>query len=231
MGLFSKKHTEHENAPITGTSGYNNSMSTAPGTGAAGLNNYDDPYTNTGTNTGITGRHHDSTTAGLGHHHADPALANTTRGGYGDDAYAGTGTGGMTGTHHHGTDATSTRTSSAGGGMKALEGKIERGLGTMVGSASLKAKGIEKEQEAAAMKVQAAHLERAERLETEAATHRDRAVAYGAPAEHRHVGGVRPSGDNSAMPGEQMVSQPGGGGYGGNPVLPGGGASAGRSAF
>ena len=223
MGLFSKKHHEHENVPATGMSGYDNTTSTttAPGTGAAGLNNYDDPYANTGTNTGMTGRHHhDSTTLGSGRHHADPALADTTRGDYNNNnAYAGTGTG-MTGTHH-GAAATGERASSGGGGgMKALEGKVERGLGTMVGSASLKAKGLEKEQEAAAIKAQAAHIERAERLEAEASTHRERASAYD-----------RSSGNNSVLPGEQMGTQPGSGGYGGNPVMPGGGASAGRTAL
>jgi hypothetical protein len=87
--------------------------------------------------------------------------------------------------------------------------------------------------EAAAIKVQAAHLEQAERLEAEANQHRERAVAYGADHQHAGLGGSanRPSGHNAPIPGEQMVQQPGSMGYGGNPVLPGGGASAGGAAY
>jgi hypothetical protein len=79
------------------------------------------------------------------------------------------------------------------------------------------------------MKVQAAHLERAERLEAEAQQHRDRAVAYGADEQHKHMGGVPPAGSNGLAPGEQIGNAPGSLGYGGNPVLPGGGAGAGSA--
>jgi hypothetical protein len=107
--------------------------------------------------------------------------------------------------------------SSSGGGGKSLEGKIEKGLGTMIGSDSLKQKGLEKEREAAILKEQAQHLEHAERLELEAKMHREAALGS------HHAGGVRPAGENSTVPGEQLTNAPGQS-YGGNHILPGGGA-------
>ncbi|EIN08904.1 hypothetical protein PUNSTDRAFT_44410 [Punctularia strigosozonata HHB-11173 SS5] len=152
--------------------------------------------------------------------------------------------GGMSGRHHGatGTDVntgnfppagamnnTNPTGHTGGGGMKNLEGKVEKALGTITGSATLKAKGIEKQQEAAAVKMQNTHLTEAERLEQQAAAHRERAVVGSAHPEQRHVGGVRPSGMNSAAPGTQMVNQPGTGGIGGNPILPGGDAAQGSA--
>jgi hypothetical protein len=81
--------------------------------------------------------------------------------------------------------------------------------------------------EAAAMKMQNAHITEAERLEQQASAHRERAVVGGAHPDQRHVGGVRPAGMSSAAPGAQMANQPGTGGVGGNPMLPGGGAAQG----
>jgi hypothetical protein len=65
--------------------------------------------------------------------------------------------------------------------------------------------------EAEILREQAQHIEHAERLELEAKMHRDAAA--------KTHGGL-PAGNNSTMPGEQMVNQPG---MGGNPILPGGG--------
>ncbi|KAJ7099969.1 hypothetical protein B0H15DRAFT_818199 [Mycena belliarum] len=79
---------------------------------------------------------------------------------------------------------------SSGGG--ALTGKIEHAVGTIVGSKSLKAKGAEKEREAAGLKVQSQELAEAERLEQEAGMRRERAVAHGAHPDNRHVGGNVP---------------------------------------
>jgi hypothetical protein len=64
-----------------------------------------------------------------------------------------------------------------GGG--ATTGKIEHAIGSLIGSASLKAKGLQKEQEAASMKVQSQEIAEAERLEREAMMRRERAVAHG----------------------------------------------------
>jgi len=86
------------------------------------------------------------------------------------------------------------------GGGHAMTGKVEHALGTMLGSKSLKAKGLEKEQEAQAFKVQGAELGEAERLEKEALMRRERAVAHGAHPDHRHLGGHNPMAGGANMP-------------------------------
>ena len=65
------------------------------------------------------------------------------------------------------------------GHTSSATGKVERIIGTVVCSQSLKAKGIEKEQQAAAYQAQNAHLSEAERLEQEALIRRQRAVECG----------------------------------------------------
>lgn len=65
------------------------------------------------------------------------------------------------------------------GHASATTGKVERIIGTVVCSQSLKAKGIQKEQQAAAYRVQGAEISEAERLEQEAAIRRQRAVDHG----------------------------------------------------
>ncbi|KAK7044861.1 hypothetical protein R3P38DRAFT_3258940 [Favolaschia claudopus] len=74
-----------------------------------------------------------------------------------------------------------------------MTGKIEHAVGSMVGSKSLKAKGIQKEQEARALKVQSEELAEAERLEAQASARRERAVAHGAHPHAGHLGGVPPA--------------------------------------
>ncbi|KAJ7196515.1 hypothetical protein GGX14DRAFT_672774 [Mycena pura] len=121
----------------------------------------------------------------VGHGHQTGAHTGGGAGtGIGAGAGAGMGTGGIPPTNavnvghgHH-----------TGGG--ALTGKIEHAIGTIVGSQSLKAKGLQKEQEARALKVQSSELAEAERLEQIAATRRERAVAHGAHPDNRHVGGL-----------------------------------------
>ena len=66
-----------------------------------------------------------------------------------------------------------------GHGGRALEGKMEHAVGSMVGSQALKNKGLQKEQEAGAFKAQSAEIQEAERLEQEAIIRRERAVAHG----------------------------------------------------
>jgi len=85
------------------------------------------------------------------------------------------------------TGATSKGAQSAG--EKAFVGKLEHVAGSILCSSTLKAKGIQKEQEAQAMKVQAAELGAAERLEKEAMMRRERAVAHGADPQILHPGG------------------------------------------
>ena len=67
----------------------------------------------------------------------------------------------------------------SGSGGSRLAGKAERGLGTLVGSQALKERGLQKEQEASAFKMQSAEIAEAERLEKEALMRRERAVAHG----------------------------------------------------
>ncbi|KAF9269426.1 hypothetical protein L218DRAFT_267361 [Marasmius fiardii PR-910] len=73
-------------------------------------------------------------------------------------------------------------------GGSALGGKVERIVGEVVGSKSLQAKGMQKEQEARALKVQSSELAEAEGLEREAAMRRERAVAHGAHPDNKHLG-------------------------------------------
>ncbi|KAJ7160414.1 hypothetical protein C8R46DRAFT_1108014 [Mycena filopes] len=76
-----------------------------------------------------------------------------------------------------------------GGGGKSTTGKIEQKVGALVGSEALKAKGLQKQQEAQGLKIQSQELAEAERLEHEAGLRRERAVAHGAHPDNRHVGG------------------------------------------
>ncbi|KAJ7269609.1 hypothetical protein C8J57DRAFT_1716675 [Mycena rebaudengoi] len=111
----------------------------------------------------------------------------------------------MAGHHHAGTGAaippigavsgTQNHHSSGGGG--AMTGKIEHAIGTIVGSSSLKAKGLQKEEEARGLKIQSQELAEAERLESQAALRRERAVAHGAHPDNRHVGGIGGAGNNT----------------------------------
>jgi hypothetical protein len=123
---------------------------------------------------------------------------------------------------------------SGSGGGKAFQGKVEKGLGTMLGSESLKAKGLEKERcvalvhafksdtdvpssEAEILREQASHIEHAERLELEAKMHRNAATNAHAASHNANV----PAGNNSTVPGDQLMNAPGGGHNG---LMPGGGA-------
>ncbi|KAJ2934151.1 hypothetical protein H1R20_g2907, partial [Candolleomyces eurysporus] len=63
-------------------------------------------------------------------------------------------------------------------------GKVEAAIGTALGSRSLKEKGLQKQYEAEAYRLQGAELAEAERLEKEARLRRDRAVAHGAHPEN-----------------------------------------------
>ncbi|PIL23363.1 hypothetical protein GSI_14674 [Ganoderma sinense ZZ0214-1] len=81
--------------------------------------------------------------------------------------------------------------SRSGGGGRGLEGKAERAVGSLVGSQALKERGLQKEQEAGAFKMQSTEIAEAERLEKEALMRRERAVAHGAHSDNRHFGGMQ----------------------------------------
>ncbi|TFK67729.1 hypothetical protein BDN72DRAFT_898702 [Pluteus cervinus] len=87
----------------------------------------------------------------------------------------GSGTGGRTG-------------NGGGGGMQGIQGRVEQGVGSMLGSEGLKQKGLQREQEAKALKSQGEDLAQAERLEGEAQRIRQKA-------------GQAQGGDNQGYPG------------------------------
>ncbi|KAI0031366.1 hypothetical protein K488DRAFT_86907 [Vararia minispora EC-137] len=76
-----------------------------------------------------------------------------------------------------------------GHGASRAAGKVEHAVGVLVGSNALKTRGLEKEQEANAFKMQSTELAEAERLEREAMLRRERAVAHGAHPVNRQLGG------------------------------------------
>jgi len=80
--------------------------------------------------------------------------------------------------------------SSHGTNAHAQGGASEKGVGSMVGSNAVKAKVMQKEMEAKALKSQSNELAEAERLEQEALARRERAVAHGAHPDNRHLGGI-----------------------------------------
>ncbi|KAJ3726602.1 hypothetical protein C8R42DRAFT_657146 [Lentinula raphanica] len=84
----------------------------------------------------------------------------------------------------------SSHMNASGGPGHSTTGKVEKAIGSAVGSNALKAKGMQKEMEANALKTQSSELAEAERLEREAVMRRERAVAHGAHPENRHLGGV-----------------------------------------
>ncbi|KAF8156003.1 hypothetical protein B0H34DRAFT_517281 [Crassisporium funariophilum] len=69
-----------------------------------------------------------------------------------------------------------------------MTGKVESAIGSMVGSNALKAKGLQKEQEANSVKLQGRELAEAERLEREALMRRERAVGHGAHPANSALG-------------------------------------------
>jgi len=75
-----------------------------------------------------------------------------------------------------------------GGGHSTMD-KVESAVGSMVGSNALKAKGMQKRQEADSIQQQSQELAEAERLEHEALVQRDQAVAHGAHSQNKHLGG------------------------------------------
>ncbi|KAF9077371.1 hypothetical protein BDP27DRAFT_1312290 [Rhodocollybia butyracea] len=84
-------------------------------------------------------------------------------------------------------------------GHTSATGKVETAIGSVVGSNALKAKGMQKEMEANALKTQSTELAEAERLEKEAMLRRERAVANGAHPHNRHLGGTGGTGGSGGM--------------------------------
>ncbi|KAI0074471.1 hypothetical protein K474DRAFT_1532576 [Panus rudis PR-1116 ss-1] len=101
----------------------------------------------------------------------------------------------------------------SGGAGTRMAGKMEHAVGTMVGSQALKTKGIQKEQEAQAFKMQSAEIAEAERLEREATLRRERAVQHGAHPQNKQLGGgvgAQEYGNNFGGPGSAGIGPTGG---------------------
>ncbi|KAF9530211.1 hypothetical protein CPB83DRAFT_188894 [Crepidotus variabilis] len=145
--------------PGTGTQG----SSLTGGTGHAGATN--DPYTAGGV--GHTGY---STASGPGGAIIPPTSDLNHR------------------QHNPNTHGAGTNAPSGGGTGTRLTGKVESALGSALGSSALKAKGMEKEREANAVKLQSQELAEAERLEKEALLRRERAVGHGAHPANSALG-------------------------------------------
>ncbi|KAF8577160.1 hypothetical protein K439DRAFT_570113 [Ramaria rubella] len=126
--------------------------------------------------------------AAAGEHHAH-THPNAPVAGTGAGMGAGTGAGMGAGTGAGMGAGTGARAGAPGAGAseKAFVGKLEHAAGSLLCSTTLKAKGLEKEREAQALKVQSAELGQAEGLESQAAARRERAVAHG--AHPHHLGG------------------------------------------
>ncbi|KAJ7152184.1 hypothetical protein C8R43DRAFT_1189922 [Mycena crocata] len=204
MPLFGSSHTHDNNV----TKPHHATELEGTGYGAGGTGTHATHPTGTGLGgaTHVGGPGHTGT-AGMG----EPGLGNLDDRHHGRSGnHAGVHNDGMMADHQHGTGVGGTGVGGgaippagsigheSGGGGK-MTGKIEHAAGTMLGSESLKAKGLQKEKEAQGLKVQSREIAEAERLEHEAGVRRERAVAHGAHPDHQHVGGVG-SGPNSGGP-------------------------------
>jgi len=200
----------------TAATGHHGHTGPGPAIGAAagGAAGHHEGHTAAGTALGAAAGHHHANT----HQTAQPGVAGngahtTGAAPVGGQTYPATG-----GAMNPGTGPVSA-------GEKKFIGKMEHAAGNILCSSTLKAKGIEKEREAEALKMQARELGAAERLESEAAAHRDRAVAGGAHPHHLG-GGAGMMGNNPNVGGHHAGGAPVGDTYGGGipPTGPAGGA-------
>ncbi|KAK1234202.1 hypothetical protein PQX77_002628 [Marasmius sp. AFHP31] len=210
MPLFkSKPHntTTHHDEPLTthgdhtGHHHVGTGAGIGGGTGAAGM---DQPGYSSHTAGHHAPHHTPATGAGygnepgmnnLGHNDYEPVGVGSSA----NDPYSAAGVGHNSGHvgHNPGHQSSIPPTSALHAGSAAkgerhsgssMTGKMERKVGDLLGSKSLQAKGMQKEQEAQALKVQSSELAEAERLEREAVMRRERAVAHGAHPENKHLG-------------------------------------------
>jgi len=197
-------NTNYSNAPGTGTAHLSGMAPTGQHTGIAGQ----------GQHTGITGQGQHTGIAGQGQHTGmagtqDPNYAYQTGAGnnsmgMNDNTNTGMNTGvGQTGGlgqqtgYGAGNNTVGGNLPPAGSlqhnanqtkGGHSMTGKVEHAVGALVGSSALKAKGLEKQQEAANIKLQTQEIAEAERLESEARMRRERAVAHGAHPDNAPLG-------------------------------------------
>jgi len=213
-GLFGgheyNKHHNNTNAGYDGTNAnQGNLRHDVEGGAAGGLAGHEyqkhhdgtgGPGVGTGVAVGALGgheynkHHHNNNTNGV----TDPGMAGTNGVGTGMGTNAGMASGAGTGM---GMGTTATR----GQGLPAgrndpiatqrearslmRDGKIEKAVGTVLCSTTLKQKGLQKENNAAALMQQSQNIAVAENLEAQAAMHRGNAVGLGAHPQHAVAGG------------------------------------------
>ncbi|EKM58039.1 uncharacterized protein PHACADRAFT_182430 [Phanerochaete carnosa HHB-10118-sp] len=105
------------------------------------------------------------------------------------------------------------------GKASSTTGKMERIAGTMFCNQTLKAKGMQKEQQAQAFAAQSAELSEAQRLEQEASIRRQRAVDHGAHPANKALGGAAQAQEFGGNFGP--TGSAGAGGLSGSGVVPG----------
>ncbi|PPQ78616.1 hypothetical protein CVT25_010580 [Psilocybe cyanescens] len=193
MPLFGSKHKHDDNTAMNNTTGggrhhqADHGLNNYPA-GGAGPNTMGPTHMGagqqglTGANDFAPGQHGTGHSGVMGNRYdQDPAAFGA--GGLGPTHAAGARGAGIpaTGTVNHGDNTT-------GGAGQRLTGKVESAIGSMVGSNALKSKGLQKEQEANAIKLQGRELAEAERLEREALMRRERAVGHGAHPANSALG-------------------------------------------
>ncbi|KAF7351394.1 hypothetical protein MSAN_01571100 [Mycena sanguinolenta] len=206
MPLFGSNNNNNKLEKQNPATGFDNTTGYGAGTTGTGIGRTHETYPTTGTGAvgmgdGMSGMGDPSMAnpgMGGGRHHVPGTMR--TDGMAADQQYgAGTGAGvGNTGIPPASALGSQNQSHSGGG---AMTGKIEHAVGSLVGSKSLKAKGIQKEQEARGLKIQSQELAEAERLEHEAGLRRERAVAHGAHPDNRHVGGLGGAAGTGSGPG------------------------------
>jgi len=216
MPLFGSKH-KHDRDTIdeTGVAHQHLHNERVPGgNGAQGPNNYDDngrPYEHPYQGAGPTGPQFRQDNQFRQQDYRDPYGQPQTGAGSGPNAGFPAPSGGM----YHGDPDYNHPTGGGGGTGTKFLGKAESALGTMIGSQSLKAKGLEKEREANNATMQGLHLAEAERLEREALMHRQNAAGQGAHPANAAAPGAGQFSSGFGPTGVQP--RPGGGTTGGYP--------------
>ncbi|THH32807.1 hypothetical protein EUX98_g1403 [Antrodiella citrinella] len=186
------RHGQHDQQNLNATQGAGPHQNAAPGVAGTVPGQGAGPATGTGRDTagygGNTGYNNQQPSAG------QPGVGQQQGGQYG----AGQGPG-QQGVGHPGygnnnpnlapTNHFNNGQQSRGG--SSVTGKMEHAVGSLVGSQALKAKGMQKEQEAQSFQAQSTELAEAERLEKEAMLRRERAVQHGAHPSNKPLGGIQ----------------------------------------
>jgi len=204
MGLFNN-HTNDNNNTSNGMNG-------------SGTGQHNVRHDAEGLAVGGVGAHELNKHGGGGHHGRNDAIGLGAGGlaghEYNKHSGGGTGTnnggGGGFGTGNH-ASATSANPTEQEARHLERSGKMDKAVGTLIFSKSLKAEGAQKMVEAGAIRQEAAHLNEAQQLESHAQLHRGQAVGLGADVSHANVGAGYNGGGGGGMGGGGM----GGGGMGG----------------